>query len=244
MVYGYCRISTTKQKIQRQIDNIQQAYNNAVIVTESYTGTKIDRPVFTKLLNKVKAGDTIVFDEVSRMSRNAEEGFELYQNLYNKGVELVFIKEPYINTSVFKNATERQITAVQTGKESTDKLTRTILEALNEFMLDIAKEQIKSAFETAQAEVDFLHQRTSEGVQRAKARWLQEEALGIPHEKDMPGRQNGAKVETNKAKKAKEIIRKHSKDFGGTLSDEEVRKIAMIARNSYYKYKKELKESF
>lgn len=56
------------------------------------------------LLKVVKAGDTIVFDEVSRMGRTADEGFELYKELYEKGVELVFLKEPHINTEVYKKA--------------------------------------------------------------------------------------------------------------------------------------------
>lgn len=69
-----------------------RAYPSAILYEEAYTGTKIDRPKFKTLLRLVKPGDTIVFDEVSRMSRNAEEGFELYKELYDKGVELVFLK--------------------------------------------------------------------------------------------------------------------------------------------------------
>ena len=62
---------------------------------EVFTGTKVyGRKVFAKLLGVVKEGDTIVFDEISRMSRNEEEGFSLYQELYEKGVNLVFLKEP------------------------------------------------------------------------------------------------------------------------------------------------------
>ena len=48
---------------------------------------------------------------------------------------------------------------------------------------------------------------------------------------------------TKKSKSAKEIIRKHSKDFDGTLNDAEVMKLAGISRNSYYKYKREIKHS-
>ena len=81
-VYGYCRISTRKQSIERQERNIKSEYGNAVIFKEAYTGTKIDRPLFNKLLNIVKQGDSIVFDSVSRMSRNSEEGFILYQELF------------------------------------------------------------------------------------------------------------------------------------------------------------------
>ena len=102
-IYGYCRISTKKQSIDRQIRNIENIYPKAIIIKEAYTGTKIEgRTEFNKLLNRVKEGDTIVFDSVSRMSRNAEEGFELYKELFNKGVNLVFLKEQYINTDTYK----------------------------------------------------------------------------------------------------------------------------------------------
>ena len=68
-VYGYCRISTSKQSMERQIRNIKLAYPDAVIVKETYTGTKIQgRKEFEKLLKIVSTGDTLVFDSVSRMS--------------------------------------------------------------------------------------------------------------------------------------------------------------------------------
>ena len=77
-VFGYARISTLKQSIERQIRNIKAVYPDAVIVTEKYTGTKMDRPEWSKLYKKAQAGDLIVFDSVSRMSRDAEEGFQVY----------------------------------------------------------------------------------------------------------------------------------------------------------------------
>ena len=104
-IYGYCRISSAKQNIDRQIRNIKKVYENAYIVQETFTGTKIEgRKEFQKLLNRVKQGDTIVFDSVSRMSRTSDEGFELYEKLYNQGIELVFLNEPHINTATYKKA--------------------------------------------------------------------------------------------------------------------------------------------
>ena len=92
MQYGYTRISTSKQNIERQVRNILASYPAAHIVREVFTGTKIQsRKELDKLLKRIQPGDTIIFDSVSRMSRNAAEGFELYQELYNKDVELVFL---------------------------------------------------------------------------------------------------------------------------------------------------------
>ena len=93
-----------RQKIERQIDNIKQQYPAAVIVSESYTGTTMDRPVWNKLLKAIKPDDTLVLDEVSRMSRTAQEGFEVYLDLFNRGINLVFIKEPHLNTDVFRKS--------------------------------------------------------------------------------------------------------------------------------------------
>ena len=230
--YGYARISTAKQSIDRQIQNIKEAAPDAVILTETYTGTKIDRPVWNRLMKTVKAGDVIIFDEVSRMSRDADEGFQVYQDLMNKGVDLQFIKEPHINTSVYAQALDHQLKIeIQTGKASTDNLISGMADLLNRFMLDLAKEQIRLAFDQAQAEVDHLHKRTSEGVRRAQAEGKQ------------VGRAAGAKVETKKSKEMKERIRQMSRDFDGCMIDSEVIAVLGIARNTYYKYKGQIKET-
>ena len=74
-IYGYCRISTPQQNIERQVRNILAAYPTAHILQEVYTGTTYQgRRELDKLLHSVQAGDTIVFDSVSRMSRSADEG--------------------------------------------------------------------------------------------------------------------------------------------------------------------------
>ena len=103
-IYGYCRISTAKQSIDRQIRNIKAEYPTAHIVQEAYTGTSVFRPEWLKLYRVLKAGDMVVFDSVSRMSRNAEEGFALYEDLYHKGIRLVFLKEHHIDTETLQVA--------------------------------------------------------------------------------------------------------------------------------------------
>ena len=94
-IYGYVRISTPKQNIERQVRNILARYPDAFIVREIFTGTKfLGRKELDKILKLIKSGDCIVFDSVSRMSRNAYEGCELYEELYYKGIDLIFLKEP------------------------------------------------------------------------------------------------------------------------------------------------------
>ena len=108
-IYGYARISTAKQSIERQIRNIEREYPGAIIVQESYTGIKFDRKEWKKLFTKVKAGDILVFDSVSRMSRNAEEGFAVYEELFKRGVSLVFLKEHHIDTDTYRKALESSV---------------------------------------------------------------------------------------------------------------------------------------
>ena len=221
-IYGYCRIATNKQNIERQIRNIKKEYPNAIIVTEEYTGTKINgRVEFNKLLKIIKQGDTIIFDSVSRMSRNAEEGFKLYQELYNQGIELIFLKEPHINTSTYKKALNNNLTMTGTNVDY-------ILKGVNEYLMSLAKEQIKLAFEQAEKEVKDLHQRTKEGIETARRNGKQ------------IGQKKGSKLITKKSTIAKGQIITYSKDFDGTLKDKDVIKIIGISRNTYYKYKKEL----
>ena len=125
LIYGYCRISTDKQNIERQIRNILKAYPKAEIWQEAFTGTKTEgRKKFEQLMKIIKSGDILVFDSVSRMSRNAEIGFQIYQELYDKGVELVFLKEPHINTTTYKKAMSNNI-------RMTGTKTDIILKAIN-----------------------------------------------------------------------------------------------------------------
>lgn len=221
-IYGYSRISTNKQSITRQNRNILDSYPNAEIKQEVFTGTTTDRPVWSKLFKNAKEGDTIVFDSVSRMSRNAEEGFEEYMALYKRGVELVFIKEPHINTKTYKKALTNQIGLTNT---KIDK----ILEGVNAFLEELAKEQIEIAFQQSEKEVMDLRQRTKEGLITAKANGKQ------------VGRVVGSKFETKKAIENKAKIIKLSKSFNGTLKDTEVLELLNIDRGTYYRYKKQIK---
>ena len=222
-MYGYCRISQKKQSIDRQIRNIKSAYPEAVIIEEAYTGTTINRKEWNKLFSKVKAGDTIIFDSVSRMSRNADEGFTAYEELYNRGVRLVFLKEPHINTDTYKQALDSNIKLTGGNVDF-------ILEGVNKYLMALAKEQIKIAFNQASKEVEDLRQRTKEGLETAR---LAGKQIGMVE---------GTKLTTKKSITAKEIIRKHSKDFSGTLTDADVITLTGLSRNTYYKYKRELKE--
>ena len=215
-VYLYCRISRKTQNIERQVRNLTAIYPQGVVIKEAYTGTKIDRPEWNKLYKRVKEGDTIAFDSVSRMSRDAEEGFKTYE-------ELIFLNEPMINTETFKRALKNTVPMTGTNVDC-------ILEGVNQFLMELAREQIKLAFQQSQKEVDDLHTRVSQGIETARLNGKQ------------IGGVVGSKYKVKKSQEAKEQIKKYSKDFDGSLADADVITLTGISRKTYYKYKKELKE--
>ena len=224
MKYGYCRISTPKQSLDRQERNIISAYPETknYIYREVYTGTTFDRPEWKKLRKRLNTGDTVIFDSVSRMSRNAEEGINLYMELYQQGIELVFLKEPHINTSTYRKALSRSIQTI--GNKYADPY----IKATNEILMLLAEDQIRLAFEQSEKEVSVLRELTREGIKTARLNGKQ------------IGQKKGKKLVVKKKAPALNVIRKHCKAFGGTLTDEECMKIAGISRGTYFKYKKEL----
>ena len=224
-IYGYMRISKPSQRIDRQRENIKKLYPEMIPYEETYTGRKIEgRKAFNKLLKVVKPGDTIVFDSVSRMSRNEDEGVEIYFKLYDMGVHLVFLKESYINSDVYSEASKKQIEFI--GDEVVDA----ILSGINESFKLLAKRQIKIAFEQSEKEVEDLRVRTREGIREARKRGKQ------------IGQIKGAKYNVKKKEKAMKEIKKYSRSFQGNLLDREVIKLIEISEKTYYKYKKELTE--
>ncbi|MBR3637225.1 MAG: recombinase family protein, partial [Lachnospiraceae bacterium] len=168
--------------------------------------------------------DTIIFDSVSRMSRNADEGVQNYFDLYEKGIQLVFLKEKYINTEIYAENLKDKIELTGTDEDE-------IFKGLNNYFRKLAEKQIRIAFEQAEKEVVDLRQRTREGIETARLNGKQ------------IGQVTGSKLHIKKEGPAKELIRKYSKDFDGILEDPECMKLVGVARNTYYKYKGQLKST-
>ncbi len=95
------------------------------------------------------------------MNTNADDGFCLYEELYTKGIKLVFLKEPYITPSTYKKALESNISITGTNIDF-------ILEGVNKYLLSLAKERTRLTFEPSEKEVQDLHQRTKEGIQTSR----------------------------------------------------------------------------
>lgn len=232
-IIGYARVSTPTQKLSRQIDNLKKAYPDIVIIQETYSGKTQNRPKWQKLLRQCRAGNVskLVFDEVSRFSRNAEEAIKEYKELYELGIELEFIKEPHINSEVYRQASQRQINVDTSAMDAdTAHLLNTVIEGLNDYLLAVAEKQIRLAFERAQAERELLSKRTSEGLKQAKL-------MG-----SKVGRQKGEKLETRKKKRSIKIIRQHYKLLGGELTATQCFLLCQVTKSTFYRYINEMRE--
>ena len=132
--YSYMRISTKesndKQSFTRQEKSLKTyAESNNIEYLLSFkddkTGSTFDRPSWSKLEKLLQKGDTIVFKEISRFTRQAEEGYKKYMELMQKGINLVFIDNMTVSTDYIKNLTSianSQNLVTKTALESTIKL--------------------------------------------------------------------------------------------------------------------------
>jgi DNA invertase Pin-like site-specific DNA recombinase len=172
----------------------------------------------------------VIFDEASRLARNAEEGTRIYEELFNLGVELVFLKTPHINSETYKAALNNQLEIAALEDAATNELVQGIAGAINRYIMALAKQQIFLAFQSAEAEVEYLHQRVSEGVRIAQA---EGKRIGTP---------KGSRLTTKKSIEMKKLIQEKSKYFNGSINDQDLIKICGLAPNTFYKYKRELLE--
>ena len=103
-----------------------------------------------------------------------------------------------------------------------------ILQGVNQYLLLLAKEQIRIAFDQAEKEVQDLHQRVAEGIETARRNGKQ------------IGRKTGTKIITDKERAMKTLMQAKLKSFGGYLTDAEFIKMNDISKPTFYKYKAEL----
>lgn len=242
-IYGYARISTAKQSLQMQTDAIEKEYPTAQMFTEVFTGTKIERKALDKMLKAVnadvKAGKpvTVVFYSVSRMSRNADEGVKLYMDLYNKGVNLVFLKDSYINSDIYRDAINQTIPA--TGNEIAD----IYIDATNKVLKLLATKQIERAFAEAENEVNNLHTRTADGMRASGATNTKDEDGNIIERGKISMARTDQRYHSAKEYKAKIDMLMSAKSITGNAehhTDKELIDRLSIAKNTYYRYKAEL----
>lgn len=92
MIYGYARVSTKGQakdgnSLESQEQQLKE-YGAVEIYSDSFTGTKLDRPQLDKLLDKLQDGDTLIVTKLDRIARSMTHGSELVTDLINKGIRV------------------------------------------------------------------------------------------------------------------------------------------------------------
>lgn len=241
LIYGYMRVSTKHQDIGRQRINILKTYPTVILYEEKHSGGDYSGCVeLDKLLKVVNPGDTIVFDSVSRFSRDNITGPEEYKRLFKDGVNLVFLNEPYINTDNYRKALDIAIPRTGTFVDP-------ILEGVEEALLQLAEKQVQDAFDQANKELRDIRSRTSQALQKKIA-----ENKNLPEEQKIRiGTQKGDKFTTKKKQIAVQRIREGIEkgypdeiiinniagDLRKQLPDS---KCKDISRNTYYNYKREV----
>ncbi len=112
-IYSYMRISTKeergKQKFTRQEQALErwckenhETISDRKIYKDDASGKSFDRPAWKELEADVESGDTIVFKDICRFTREYENGYAKYMELFNKGVNMVFMDNPTINTEYIR----------------------------------------------------------------------------------------------------------------------------------------------
>ena len=134
-IYSYMRISTEEerglQKFTRQENALKKyAKENGIEYLLEFKEDKSgknfeERKQWKKLESILQTGDTVVFKDICRFTRNAEQGYKKYMELLEKGIELIFLDNQTVSTPYIKqllNVAKEQNLVAKTSLESTVKL--------------------------------------------------------------------------------------------------------------------------
>lgn len=134
MLFGYARVSSEQQSLNRQLDQLKKyGVDTKNIYNEKITGTKKDRPELLKLLGYARPGDVIVITDLTRLSRSTKDLISLSEQLKDKGIELVSLKETIDTTT------------------ATGKMMFGMLSVLAQFERDQISERTKEGLNSARA---------------------------------------------------------------------------------------------
>ncbi|PEP96683.1 integrase [Bacillus wiedmannii] len=92
MIFGYARVSTKKQSLDMQLDELER-YGCEEVITEKESGAKKNRKELQMLLNKLRKDDTLVVYKLDRLGRTMHQLVNLLQEFNEKGIHFVSIKD-------------------------------------------------------------------------------------------------------------------------------------------------------
>jgi len=131
MVFGYARVSTQEQNLDRQLDSLNSE-GAEEIIQEKITGTKADRPELNRLLDKLRKGDVILVSDLTRLSRSTKDLFSLVEQIEKKGANIKSLKESWLDTTTPQG-----------------KLMFTFMAGISQFERDLISKRTKEGLEAA-----------------------------------------------------------------------------------------------
>lgn len=222
MTYGYIKTDRPTQSTGKQLKDILDRNNDAKIVEESPDGGHKE---FSRLLRKLRNGDTLITASVTKLAPRHEEAAIIYQKLCGRSINLQFLKEPHLNTETFTSAIARL-----NMNSKKNPLTGKEVAKATEIAHLIVEEQIKTAYEESEKNHAGLSERTRQGMLLARLGGKQ------------IGSEKGSRYTTKKSVEIKKTIELYSQDFRGSMPDTALIRLCGCSRGSFYKYKKELRE--
>lgn len=98
MKFGYARVSTLEQNLDRQLDQLQLAGCDRIF-KEKITGTKKDRPELQHLIEQLRPGDIIIISDLTRLSRSTHDLFAIVDTISQKGSDIKSLKESWVDAT-------------------------------------------------------------------------------------------------------------------------------------------------
>lgn len=234
MIYGYCRATGKNQRVETQAQAILKAYPEAMIINEPYTGLSDNTDIMKRLLAVIKPGETFICENPEKIADNSDEAYAIYKELYDRNVNIVFLKTPYLNSSTYQNA-------IQAFFEK-NKDNNTLREIISDCERILTKSQFDIVFSLSKEAHEMYSRKIKEGIQLAKIKGIKKKVLNEESspEKSDQGTAHRKKPHIKKEGPAKEFIRNNSDTFGGSMKNDECIQKSGLSKNTFFKYKKEI----
>lgn len=160
-IVAYMRISTKEERGKQKFTRQEQALarwqkenkkkiSERRIYKDDASGKSFDRPAWKELEQDINSGDTIVFKDITRFTREYENGYEKYMELFNKGVNMVFMDNPTISTDYIK-------AMIGIAKKQQNRIAKKSLEDTIELLILVELDR-------AEKERELIVQRINDGI--------------------------------------------------------------------------------
>ena len=131
MQFGYARVSTNDQNLSLQLDALH-AENCDEYISEKVSSRHKNRPQWDSLLQKLRAGDTVIVYKLDRIARSTTELLQIVEDFKKRDIALKSLQEPWADTT-----------------SSVGKLIITVMAGIAEFERDLIQQRSRDGREAA-----------------------------------------------------------------------------------------------